>query len=141
MKYKTNDGQEYVATSAVELVEAMRRDSRSPSSSIEDFMGQVAHRCKLSKGSEISTKEAGSFIQDLLDEGFLEELSTLNLDTSWISQMPTEQKLLLFFALHHYQEQVEGGSPVGAGLLNEFPQDWLIELKNSLTSVSRAGVS
>lgn len=71
MKYKTEDGAEFAATSPSQLVEQLRASSRTPSTDIDDFMKQTARRCRIAKNCWIRTIDPDSFIKDLEQNGFI----------------------------------------------------------------------
>lgn len=72
MRYRTNDGQEYIASDAHGLLEAMRRDSRTESESVLNFMVQLQQRCQLQSGVSINISSPETCVNDLLRLKFLE---------------------------------------------------------------------
>jgi hypothetical protein len=69
------DGGGYVtATDATEFVDAMRSDSRAPSTSRLQFMVDVSNRCNVFNGSCISSSDDHKFLEDLIANGFVTEL-------------------------------------------------------------------
>ena len=82
MQLRTNDGElcgingsTITLGVAAIFLEIMRQRSRTPSQSSKGFMQQVAHRCKLQNGSDISTENPERFVADLLTAGFLKRVA------------------------------------------------------------------
>jgi hypothetical protein len=73
MKYNLLGGGSIEAPTELGLVEALREDSMAwaPTVSIEDFMEEMAARCKIQTGATISTLDVNSFLIDLIANGFL----------------------------------------------------------------------
>ncbi|QHL87430.1 hypothetical protein GU926_08265 [Nibribacter ruber] len=73
-KYKVLGGGEINASSFLSLVTQMQEQSFTPSSDLPDFMRQVADRCMIQRGSVIRTDSTENFAQDLMANGFLEQV-------------------------------------------------------------------
>ena len=73
MKYEILGGGQIEASSSLELVEAMRLQDQAwvPSVSIEDYMEDMAQRCKIQNGTAVSTDSVDVFLIDLIAGGFL----------------------------------------------------------------------
>jgi len=66
------DGGGFVtASDPSEFVDAMRSDSRAPSTSRLQFMVDVSNRCNVSNGACISTADDQQFLDDLIAGGFV----------------------------------------------------------------------
>lgn len=72
--YRTLDGAIFVAPDSTELIAQLRADSRTPSTDLQDFMNQMARRCKIYSGAEISTVSVDAFVADLVAAGHLTEV-------------------------------------------------------------------
>ena len=69
------DGGGFVtAADPSEFVDAMRSDSRAPSTSRLQFMVDVSNRCNVFNGSCISSSDDHKFLEDLIANGFVTEL-------------------------------------------------------------------
>jgi len=66
------DGGGFVtASDPSEFVDAMRSDSRAPSTSRQQFMEDVSTRCKCYNGSDINYRHDQYFLEDLIAGGFV----------------------------------------------------------------------
>jgi hypothetical protein len=72
--YELFGGGHIKAASYFALASAMRRESHTPTDSLQEFMDQTAYRCKIQRGSEIRTGEVDLFIEDLIANGFIKEV-------------------------------------------------------------------
>jgi hypothetical protein len=69
------DGGGFVtAADPSEFVDAMRSDSRAPSTSRLQFMVDVSNRCNVFNGACIATANDQHFLEDLIANGFVTEL-------------------------------------------------------------------
>jgi len=69
------DGGGFVtASDPSEFVDAMRSDSRAPSTSRLQFMVDVSNRCNVFNGSCISSSDDQQFLEDLIAHGFVTEI-------------------------------------------------------------------
>jgi hypothetical protein len=73
-KYEFLGGGLLEAASHLELAEAMRNTSHTPTESLQEFMEQTAYRCKIQRDSDIRTDSVDNFIEDLKKEGFVKEV-------------------------------------------------------------------
>jgi len=69
--YFFDGGGSVTASDPSEFVDAMRSDSRSPSTSRAQFMEDVSGRCKCYNGSDIDYKNDQQFLEDLIAGGFV----------------------------------------------------------------------
>ncbi len=74
MKYKAIDGKIFEAETPQQLIEAMRNDSFSPGKNTRDFMLNVSESSYHFDNSNIRINTPENFVQDLLKNGFLEEI-------------------------------------------------------------------
>ena len=73
MIYRTEDGKEYAALNATELVRQMRTDSFMETATDKEFMEDCAERVKLHRhDAVISTTDPDSFVESLIASGLLE---------------------------------------------------------------------
>ncbi|MGI4833272.1 MAG: hypothetical protein ACRYFK_07405 [Janthinobacterium lividum] len=77
MKYNILGGGQLEATSDFEIVEGLRQVAMAwaPTVSIEDFMVEMADRCKTYKGVFVRTDYIPNFVSDLRQYGFIEAVS------------------------------------------------------------------
>jgi len=73
MLYLTNDGQEFFADNAAQLVRMLREDAFVESDNDKEFMREVAKRVQLQdRRARIATENVKVFVESLVDAGFLE---------------------------------------------------------------------
>lgn len=72
--YRTLDDTIFTATDGTDLVNQLRDDSRTPSTDIQDFVLQMARRCKIYSGAEIRTSNPDVFVADLIAAEHLTEV-------------------------------------------------------------------
>ncbi|MFN0201027.1 MAG: hypothetical protein ACKVTZ_05875 [Bacteroidia bacterium] len=78
MKYKLLGGGEIEGTTPAELVQAMRSYSFNPMETVEAFMQSTSRACSVQSGDTIRHDTEANFISDLVEKGYLSELSAGN---------------------------------------------------------------
>ncbi|MDX5347296.1 MAG: hypothetical protein LPJ89_04280 [Hymenobacteraceae bacterium] len=73
-KYEVKGGGRIEATTDFELVEILREQSHTPSENQEQFMVDMARRCRIQSGHEIRTNNPVVFIEDLREAGYLKQV-------------------------------------------------------------------
>jgi hypothetical protein len=73
MKYHLLGGGSIEAATDLGLIEALQQESKAftLTGSIEDFMNDVAARCKTQTGADVSSRSVTTFLVDLVAGGFL----------------------------------------------------------------------
>lgn len=73
MTYEILGGGQVTAATDLGLVQALRQDSQAwaPSVGIEDFMEDMADRCRTQKGVAVRTDGIANFVTDLKQHGFI----------------------------------------------------------------------
>lgn len=61
------------ASSPEEFVKKMHKENHMPMPSDQDFMVEMARRCKMHDGSEISSDKPANFLADLIAAQFVTE--------------------------------------------------------------------
>ena len=71
MRYELSDGIVINAQDAADMVHQMHESSYSQCDTDAKFMAETAKRVKLATGKEISSSDADSFVEGLVDAGLV----------------------------------------------------------------------
>lgn len=73
--YKIKGGEIIQAKSNVELIEKIRKGSFNPGNNIYDFIKETSKACKLQTGAVILIDDIDVFVESLIGNKFIKELS------------------------------------------------------------------
>lgn len=74
-KYQMKGGGTISADCPKKVIEKLRKISFNPGGDLEEFMEQTAKACRLFSKAEIRTGSNSDFVNDLIENGFLEAVN------------------------------------------------------------------